>query len=94
MYFITNKVLNALKGNSYTLLGIILGIMAYIYSRNDDNGYYKIGLSETFEYSLIPVYICAALYSREKISKTLLGAEGGFHIGVFIYDKILQIPNI
>ena len=81
-----------LKENIYTLFGIILGIIVYVKSRDKNYGYYKIGLSEWFEYSLIPLYIGAALYSREKISKTLLGAEGGFHIGVFIFNKILKIP--
>ena len=82
-------MLNNILWNSeqiYTLIGMILGICAYIQSRNDDHGQYNIGLSDYFEYSLIPVYLFVSLYSNEKLSKTLLAAEGGFHMGVLIYN--------
>ena len=76
-----NKVV---KNNIYTLIGVLMGVLTYNNTKNKKYGHYNIGLSKYFEYSLIPIYLCAALYSNEKISKILLAAEAGFHIGVFI----------
>jgi hypothetical protein len=81
------EVFELIKMNSYTLIGLILGICAYIKSNEKENGKYNIGLSKYFEYSLIPIYVFASLYSNEKISKTLLAAEGGFHFGIFIKNN-------
>lgn len=67
--------------NLFTLIGVIFGILAYIKSKEPDNGQYNIGLSKYFEYSLIPLYLGSSLYSNEIISKTLLAAEAGFHMG-------------
>ena len=64
------------------LLGTIIGVTGFLYSKNIEDGVYTLGLPDIVEYIGILIYFYFSLESKETISTILLQSVCSWHIAV------------